>query len=68
MNLSIRLDVPRFLFKATPTILFLALNLSTVNAFADKGYGKYGQCKGKTKKEVRCKSNAGKTGYCGKHK
>jgi len=31
------------------------------------GYGKYGQCQGVTKKGNRCKNNAGKTGYCGKH-
>lgn len=32
------------------------------------GYGKYGRCKANTQSGSQCKSNAGKTGYCGVHK
>ena len=49
-------------------LLFLFLFLApAINTDAQKKYGKYGQCKSKTQKNVRCKNNASKTGYCGKH-
>jgi hypothetical protein len=34
----------------------------------ETGYGKYGRCQANTKSGSQCKSNAGKTGYCGSHK
>jgi hypothetical protein len=56
----------------TRSLMFLSLILLSIsyapNAIAQKSYGKYGQCKSKTQKGSRCKNNASKTGYCGKHK
>lgn len=54
--------------KIVPITLTIALSLSCTDLISDKAYGKYGQCQATTKKGKRCKSNAGKTGYCGRHK
>ena len=39
-----------------------------ISACGERGYGKYGRCLATTKSGSQCKSNAGRTGYCGTHK
>lgn len=46
-------------------VIFLVLMIS---ACGERGYGKHGRCQATTKSGSQCKSNAGKTGYCGTHK
>jgi len=49
-------------------LLYLTLVVFLFSSCDSFGYGKYGRCKADTKSGSRCKSNAGKTGYCGTHK
>lgn len=46
---------------------FVLFSITLSSTGCGKVYGKYGQCQAYTKKGERCKNNAGKTGYCGKH-
>lgn len=42
--------------------------LGKQNGCDGSGYGKYGRCQANTSAGSQCKSNAGKSGYCGSHR
>lgn len=48
--------------------IYVILLFLMISACGERGYGKYGRCQATTKSGSQCKSNAGKTGYCGTHK